>query len=184
MMINKQYYINDTTSYMAAYHDMMREVDRQEDADMSHDFKLKFTKTRDVKDPVRAHRTDAGIDFFYPNDAESISIGSGEDILIDSGIKVIVPEGYALIFKEKSGVATKKKLTLGASVVDSDYRGNVHFHFFNEGKEAQTILPGEKVIQGVVVPVSLCETEFISEEDYNKYETSRGEGGFGSTGVQ
>ena len=143
---------------------------------------LKFIKTRDVKDPVRGHRTDAGIDFFVPNDYEPIVLEPNDDILIDSGIKVIVPEGYALIFKEKSGVAVNKKLTIGAAVVDSDYRGVVHFHLFNNGNKVQFINPGDKIIQGLIIPVMLYVPEEISEEEYNLYDTERGEGGFGSTG--
>lgn len=148
------------------------------------DFKLKFVKTKEVKSPVRGHRTDAGIDFFIPEDFETVMLKPGEDILIDSGIKVIVPEGYALIFKEKSGVATKRKLTIGAAVVDSDYRGVVHFHLFNNGLTDQVLNAGDKIIQGIIFPVSLCNTEEVSIDEYSNYETERGEGGFGSTGVK
>ena len=143
---------------------------------------LSFIKTKDVKSPVRGHPSDAGIDFFIPEDFETLSLYPGQDILIDSGIKVIVPRDYALIFKEKSGVAVKKKLTLGASVIDSDYRGVVHFHLFNNGTTVQTISAGEKIVQGIVFPISLCEPKEITEENYNLNCTQRGEGGFGSTG--
>ena len=145
-------------------------------------FDLKFIKTKEVKSPVRGHDTDAGIDFFIPEDFENTTLKPNEDILIDSGIKVIVPEGYALIFKEKSGVATRKKLTIGASVVDSDYRGVVHFHLFNNGEYTQEISAGDKITQGLVVPISLCKPVEISEEEYNSYNTERGNNGFGSTG--
>ena len=147
-------------------------------------FNLLYTKTKEVKDPVRGHCTDAGIDFFIPDDFESTTLNPNEDILIDSGIKVIIPKGYALIFKEKSGVATKKKLIVGASVVDSDYRGVIHFHLFNNGKEKVTLEPGDKIIQGIVFPISLCNPSIIEEEKYNSCNTERGEGGFGSTGVK
>lgn len=143
---------------------------------------LSFIKTKEVKSPVRGHPSDAGIDFFIPEDFESIELKPGEDVLIDSGIKVIVPRDYALIFKEKSGVAVKKKLTLGASVIDSDYRGVVHFHLFNNGTVPQTISAGEKIVQGIVFPISLCEPKEITEDNYNLNCTKRGEGGFGSTG--
>ena len=145
---------------------------------------LSFIKTKDVKSPVRGHASDAGIDFFIPEDFETTVILPGEDILIDSGIKVIVPRDYALIFKEKSGVAVKKKLTLGASVIDSDYRGVVHFHLFNNGTTSQILSAGEKIVQGIVFPISLCEPKEITEENYNLNCTQRGEGGFGSTGVR
>lgn len=144
---------------------------------------LKFCKTREVKSPVRGHDTDAGIDFFIPDDFEPVILEPGDDVCIDAGIKVIVDKGYALIFKEKSGVALNKKLTIGACVVDSDYRGIVHLHLFNNGRESVTIGPGDKITQGLVVPISLCKPEEISPEEYSKYEdTERGEGGFGSTG--
>jgi dUTP pyrophosphatase len=145
-------------------------------------FSLIFTKTKAVKSPTRAHRTDAGIDFFIPDDFNTTVLKPGDDVLIDSGIKVIIPEGYALIFKEKSGVATKRKLTVGASVVDSDYRGVVHFHLFNNGLENQTLNPGDKIIQGLVIPVSLCGLTEIDEDEYLVNETERNEGGFGSSG--
>lgn len=143
---------------------------------------LRFVKTKEVKNPERAHRTDAGIDFFIPEDFGELTLKPNEDVLIDSGIKVIVPEGYALIFKEKSGVAVKKKLTVGAAVVDSDYRGVVHFHLFNNGLEDQTLRAGDKIVQGLLIPVLLDNTVEISEDEYNNYETDRGEGGFGSSG--
>lgn len=143
---------------------------------------LSFTKVKDVKSPVRGHESDAGIDFFVPEDFKPVTLLPGDDVLIDSGIKVIVPRGYALIFKEKSGVAVKRKLTLGASVIDSDYRGVVHFHMFNNGSDYTTINPGDKIVQGIVFPISLCQPKEITEEDYNLNCTERGEGGFGSTG--
>lgn len=173
--------IHDSTSYVKAFYDMQREQDRKED---SLKMNLKFTKTRDVKSPVRAHPTDAGIDFFVPNDFEVHYLAPGSDILIDSGIKVIVPEGYALIFKEKSGVAVNKKFTLGASVVDSDYRGVVHFHLFNSGRITQKVEAGDKIVQGVIVPVLLCNLEEVDENEYSKNETERADGGFGSSGVK
>ena len=145
---------------------------------------IKFTKTKEVKSPNRAHSTDAGIDFFIPEDFGTIVLKPNEDILINSGIKVIIPEGYALVFKEKSGVALKKKLTIGAAVVDSDYRGVVHLHLFNNGTEDQTLQAGDKIIQGLIVPVMLWDTIEISNEEYDTYETERSDGGFGSTGVK
>ena len=146
---------------------------------------MKYTKTKDVKSPVRANPTDAGIDFFVPNDFGAVTLEPGQDILIDAGVRVVVPKGYALIFKEKSGVATKRKLTVGACVVDSDYRGNVHLHLFNNGTTIQSIEAGDKITQGLVVPVSLCPTEEVSGEVYEEYcNTERGDGGFGSTGTK
>ena len=154
------------------------------ETNFTYNIDLKFIKTKEVKSPVRGHETDAGIDFFIPEDFESITLQPNEDVLIDAGIKVIVPKGFALIFKEKSGVATKKKLTIGACVVDSDYRGVVHLHLFNNGRNEVTLEPGDKITQGILVPIALGTPTEISEEEYNSYDTERGEGGFGSTGTK
>ena len=181
--------VNDSTSYVKAFYEMQREVERREEVEklmtaLSLNFDLKFTKTKDVKSPVRGHETDAGIDFFIPEDFEETTLEPNEDILIDSGIKVIVPRGFALIFKEKSGVATKRKLTIGAAVVDSDYRGVVHFHLFNNGTIPQVLKAGDKIVQGIVFPISLCNVKEITDEEYSGNVTERGEGGFGSTGTR
>ena len=146
---------------------------------------LKFVKIRDVKSPIRAHRTDAGIDFYVPNDAEPITLKHGEDAKIPAGVKVVIPEGYALIFNNKSGKAVNNKFDVGACVVDSDYRGEVHLHVFNFGLEDRVINPGDKLVQGILQEVSLDMPEEISEEEYESYcNTERGEGGFGSTGTK
>ena len=154
------------------------------ETNFTYNIDLKFIKTKEVKSPVRGHETDAGIDFFIPEDFESITLQPNEDVLIDAGIKVVVPKGFALIFKEKSGVAVKKKLTIGACVVDSDYRGVVHLHLFNNGRNEVTLEPGDKITQGILVPIALGTPTEISEEEYNSYDTERGEGGFGSTGTK
>ena len=58
---------------------------------------MKFAKVKDVKTPKRANNTDAGIDFFVPETAGTITLTPGDSCLIASGIKVNVPEGYALV---------------------------------------------------------------------------------------
>lgn len=159
--------------------------------------KLKFKKIRDVKSPVRGTERSAGIDFFIPEYNELKDIlykhcveyvtGTGvlriepkEDILIPSGIKVEIPKGYALIAFNKSGIATKKKLSVGACVIDEDYQGEIHIHLINQSLQPQYINPGDKAVQFILVPIAYMELE----EDNNIHQeaTQRGEGGFGSTG--
>lgn len=174
--------------------------------------KLQFTKTRKVKSPVRANKWDAGIDFFIPEDIgvdefiakqdniasspsgysvttegniATISLQPGDSVLIPSGIKVKVPEGYALIFNNKSGVASKKGLVFGASVVDCGYEGECHINLYNISNKPQIIEAGQKIIQGILIPVECCEMEEIATEEelYANSDSSRGAGGFGSTGI-
>lgn len=80
---------------------------------------IKFSKTKNVKSPTRGTSQSAGIDFFIPddwNDGLSLYMNPNSSVLIPSGIKVNVPEGYALIAFNKSGIATKKNLQVGACV--------------------------------------------------------------------
>lgn len=146
---------------------------------------MKILKVRDVKTPNRANKTDAGIDFYVPNDFKEIFVYPGEDILIPSGIKAAIPNGYALVANNKSGVATKKKLICGAAVVDESYQGEIHIHLINFGKYPVKISPGEKIIQFLLEKQEYCSIEEVSSEDelYGGLITTRGEGGFGSTGI-
>ena len=147
---------------------------------------LKFTKIANVKSPKRANPTDAGIDFFIPDDFMETWIQPNGSILIHGGLKVKVPKGYALIFFNKSGVATKKDLVLGACVVDQDYQGELMYNLHNIGNHEQVLKPGDKIVQGVLLSMAYMETEEIPtvEELYNGSTSTRGEGGFGSTGVK
>ena len=143
---------------------------------------MRICKTRDVKTPNRGTRESAGIDFYVPNDADNFDIPPGGSVFIPSGIKADVPEGHALIAFNKSGVALKKNMAVGACVVDEDYQGEIHLHLYNFGNEQTTISPGEKVVQMVLVPVFYDVVEVVPEDDLFKTSTERGSGGFGSTG--
>ena len=145
---------------------------------------MKICKIREVKDPVRANTADAGIDFFIPEDFKSHLLEPQESVLIPSGIKVNVPEGSALIAFNKSGVATKKNLQVGACVVDCGYQGEVHIHLTNVGFEPTKIDPGDKIIQLVLIKLGDPSIELVQEEELYSYSSDRGSGGFGSTGVK
>lgn len=135
--------------------------------------------TRKVKVPTRGTPGSAGIDFYVPEDFKPVKLRPGESVNIPSGISAVVPEDYALIAFNKSGVALKKSLQVGACVVDSDYTGEIHLHVFNVGKKEQEIMPGDKLVQFLLIPVWHCDIEIISRDTRI---TERGAGGFGSTG--
>ena len=145
---------------------------------------MKFCKIRKVKTPTRANSTDAGIDFFVPDDFDTVQLESQQSILIPSGIKVNVPKGYALIAFNKSGVATKKHLQVGAAVVDCGYQGEVHIHLTNVGWDPTEINPGDKIVQFILLPLGNPELECIEESKLYEEESDRGSGGFGSTGTK
>lgn len=143
---------------------------------------MNYTKIRDVKDPSRGTEGSAGIDFFVPNDQSEIILKPGQSCNIPSGIKVLIPYGNAGIFFNKSGVAIKG-LMVGACVVDSDYRGEVHLNLHNVSKLDICIKPGQKIVQMLVQPVVMNSVLEMTNDVYNLYcNTSRGTGGFGSTG--
>lgn len=164
---------------------------------------IEFIRVRKVHKPERNIKENAGIDFFIPekesfteeeleNFGNRICINENEitilphaDIIIPSGIKSKFPNNIALIANNKSGIATKKKLVFGASVIDSSYQGEWHFHLINTSDWPQTIEFGQKIIQ--FIP-HLIDTEPMcvvdqTEEEFFTEKTERGTGGFGSTGV-
>jgi dUTP pyrophosphatase len=145
---------------------------------------MKFAKIRKVKSPKRANWTDAGIDFFVPEDQNTVKLFPGDSCLIPSGIKVNVPEGFALVAFNKSGIAVKKQLYAGACVVDCGYQGEVHINLTNVGKEDQYIKPGDKIIQFVLIPLGEPALFELEEDELYETESSRGEGGFGSSGTK
>jgi dUTP pyrophosphatase len=142
---------------------------------------MKIQKLREVKTPSRGTTASAGIDFFTPQDFPTKDLGPGESALIPSGIRVEVPRGYALVAFNKSGVATKQGLQVGACVVDEDYEGEVHLHMVNVSNKRQTIESGQKLVQFVLLPVNYSQIEVVDE--INGRNTERGAGGFGSTGL-
>ncbi|NBP70426.1 MAG: dUTP diphosphatase [Cytophagia bacterium] len=143
--------------------------------------RIRYVKTRDVKDPSYGTKGSAGIDFFVPNDLDSFTVYPGNSILIPSGIKVELPDETALIAFNKSGVCTKQFLQVGACVVDSDYRGEIHLHVFNYSNQIQHVNKGQKLVQFLLLPYHQATLIPLLDADFST--TERGEGGFGSTGL-
>jgi dUTP pyrophosphatase len=144
-------------------------------------YRMNIQKTRNVKTPSRGTSLSAGIDFYVPEDFQETTVHPGESVLIPSGIRAHVPSGYALIAFNKSGVATKQNLSVGACVVDEDYEGEIHLHLTNVGRSHTTVKPGQKLTQFILIPVSYMDVHVLEElPDRN---TERGAGGFGSTGL-
>ena len=166
---------------------------------------VEFLKIRNVKSPER-EKGNAGIDAFIPEYSKEfanllreknpgfditedyIIIQPSKAVLIPSGLKTKFKESVALIATNKSGQATKKRLQVGATCVDSNYRGEVHLHVYNTGSLPVKIYFGEKLVQFVPYLIdtdSIEVKEGITEEDFygSELETNRNEGGFGSTGT-
>lgn len=148
---------------------------------------VRILKIRDVKTPSRGTSGSAGLDFYVPNDWKQQSIAPGTGLNIPSGIRAIIPQGHALIAFNKSGIAVKNKLQVGACVVDEDYTGEIHLNVINIGNGVQEINPGMKLTQFLLVPVvyaSIMELSPEDEELFYERQSERGDGGFGSTGLK
>ena len=138
--------------------------------------------------PVRANPSDAGLDLKYNPDVGSqpVSIEPGQSMILGTGLKFGVPHGYMIQIMNRSGNAAKKKLMVGACVVDSGYNGEVFVNLHNIGSKPQTINPGDKIAQAVVIPV--VPARFVETNNDNLYDWSpitisnRGDGALGSTG--
>lgn len=149
---------------------------------------MKYLLTRDVNPPQRGTEESAGLDFFVPNDfngGHSAFLTPGDSLKIPSGVKMVLPKGKVGVFMNKSSHGSNG-LLVGASVVDSDYRGEVHLSvfFLNRENRVFEVKPGMKLVQMLIFDVDLIQPQEITEEEFdNLSDTERGDGGFGSTGA-
>lgn len=113
----------------------------------------------------------------------NIYIAPHSDIIIPSGIRSKFGPNLALIANNKSGIATKKKLIYGASVIDCSYQGEWHLHLINTSNYYQVVKCGEKAIQFIphVISTEPVEVLDMTAEEFFTEKTSRGEGWQGST---
>lgn len=176
--------------------------------------KIKFLVCGNVKAPQRKAGQDAGFDFFVPEDTPEfrkqlsdcnkyvrieydgdngscrICLYPGEDVKIPSLVRAYIPSDQCLLLVNKSGVALKQKLSVGACLVDSSYEGIIHLHMFNIGTETTYITFGQKLVQAVPFLINnqesevFYDTDISKEEFYKDHDHERGDGGFGSTGLK
>lgn len=111
---------------------------------------------------------------------EPVTIQPGQTAFLPTGLAIAVPRGCAGLVFARSGLGCKRGLAPAnkVGVIDADYRGQVHVALLNHSGEPQTIYPGDRIAQLLIIPVLTPEMEEVAELD----ETARGEGGFGSTG--
>jgi len=122
----------------------------------------------------------AGLDLRACLDAP-LTLKPGDSQLVPSGIAIHIGDpGFAAIVLPRSGLGAKHGIVLGnlVGLIDSDYQGQVFVSVWNRGQAAFTIQPMDRIAQLVVVPVQ--QVEFNLVEEFSA--SSRGAGGFGSTG--
>lgn len=121
----------------------------------------------------------AGADLYACLGADVI-IAPGKTAFIPTGLAMELPKGCAGLIYARSGLACKRGLAPAnkVGVIDSDYRGEFIVALHNHGQEPQTVANGERIAQLIITPVL---TPAYEETD-QLTDTSRGVGGFGSTG--
>ena len=130
--------------------------------------------------PTRGSEYAAGYDLYAAFKEEKITIWPHDTIMIDTGWSMEIPEGYFGAIFARSGLAAKQGLRPAncVGVIDSDYRGPVKVALHNDTQEHQIVHQGDRIAQLVIMPYKSIEFEEVDELD----DTTRGEGGFGSTG--
>ncbi len=132
--------------------------------------------------PEPATDGSAGVDLRACLD-EALDLAPGQTVLIPTGIAVHMGrKDMAALLLPRSGLGHKKGIVLGnlVGLIDSDYQGQIFVSCWNRSQETYRILPGDRIVQMVFVPVIQPAFELVTEFD----QSLRGEGGFGHTGVR
>lgn len=113
-------------------------------------------------------------------DRDCVVLQPGERALVPTGLLLEIPQGYEVQIRPRSGLALKHGITLpnAPGTIDSDYRGPLGVIVMNAGQDVFEITHGDRIAQMVVAPVLQARFELVE----TLTNTTRGSGGFGSTG--
>lgn len=130
--------------------------------------------------PAYATAGAAGMDLLAAVTAP-VTVAPGQRALIPTGLTIALPAGFELQVRPRSGLALRHGIVLPNSpgTIDEDYRGEVQVIVLNAGDAPFVVERGTRIAQAVVAPVVRARWEEVDSLD----ATSRGEGGFGSTGT-
>jgi dUTP pyrophosphatase len=131
--------------------------------------------------PVRAHSTDAGMDF---RTSKGFTLKAGDSYIFESGVHVSIPVGYMGKIETKSGLNVNYGIQ-ATGVVDAGFSGQIIFKLYNLSDTAYTFKKGDKVAQMVLTPILTPDLELVNQEELSTdcaQASTRGASGFGSTG--
>uniref|UniRef100_A0A1B6L814 Deoxyuridine 5'-triphosphate nucleotidohydrolase n=1 Tax=Graphocephala atropunctata TaxID=36148 RepID=A0A1B6L814_9HEMI len=137
---------------------------------------LRFVKlTPNAFPPCKGSDKAAGFDL---KSAYNCVIPPRSKAMVKTDLQIMLPEGCYGRIAPRSGLTWKNGIDVGAGVVDEDYRGDIRVILFNHSDEPFSVQPGDRIAQ------LICERIFYPElqEVQELNETTRGSGGFGSTG--
>lgn len=134
----------------------------------------------DLDPPERASDRASGFDLRAAVD-EPVSLESGHRALVPTGISIAIPQGFEGQVRPRSGLALRHGITVANApgTIDSDYRGEIKVILVNLGPDSFVVQRGERIAQLVITSVPDCSLDVCEDLD----ETSRGSGGFGSSGI-
>jgi len=114
--------------------------------------------------------------------SEPIILGSLDRVIVKTGLFIALPAGYEAQVRPRSGLAAKKGVTVlnAPGTIDADYRGEIGVILVNLSKDSFTIENGDRIAQLVIAKYERADWNVVNSLS----ETSRGSGGFGSTGVK
>ena len=115
-------------------------------------------------------------------DQTDLTILPGDRVLIPTGFSLEIPNGYEIQIRSRSGLAIKYGITVlnSPGTIDSDYRGLIGIILINNGQDTYTVSHGDRVAQLIVSPIIKAIFQSVDELS----ESTRGAGGFGSTGIK
>ena len=125
--------------------------------------------------PVRAHKTDAGLDIRAKSDAV---VRAGQSMTFHTGVHVELPPGTCGLLVSKSGLNVRHDIT-STGLIDEGYTGEIVVKLINHGFEDYQVRAGDKISQMVVIPIW---HDPVIEIVDDLPETGRGNNGFGSSG--
>ena len=134
------------------------------------------------KIPLPKYETEgsSGMDL-TANIENSLIITPGKTMVIPTGIALSIPKNFEIQIRPRSGLAAKNQISVlnTPGTIDSDYRGEIKVLLFNFGNKNFNIYNGLRIAQMVISPIVKAEIEEVDDLK----QTSRGSGGFGSTGL-
>ena len=146
---------------------------------------IKVKKLKHAKDlPLPKYETigSAGMDLYAAINSEVI-INKGEYKLIPTGLVIVLPNNIEAQIRPRSGLALKSGITVlnSPGTIDSDYRGEIGVILINHGEKDFIVKRGMRIAQIIISSFSQIT---LKEDDLYKIKTTRGSGGFGSTGIK
>jgi dUTP pyrophosphatase len=161
---------------------IVQEKEKDTITEVPFELDIDFINSSRYPDPEKKTKLSSGFDL-YCNEEAAITLTMGGGKVISTGIYVAIPEGYEIQIRPRSGLAAKHGITVlnSPGTIDADYRGEIKVILTTLYNTPVRINPGDRIAQAVVVPVAkdvnLRKVEKLSN-------TSRGEGGFGHTGIE